>query len=475
MPPEAKMAENRYCMIQGYALPLQSELKLLKRTNMKRSLTIAILTMFGMVCMAQSSEAGYPVGTWQSDPDGNEAFVDITIERISNPDPNFGNKKSCGVLSIEGKTPYKAMMTYAGRGLDKNGMCVDVFYFNVINKQSRTSCIGVQKFASTPEEYGNGVKIKIVSVTGDLANNPAMKQQLYAVGGGNGAAYDPTPFIMKDKELLDALQEGVGENWTMRGFGNARQYIAAHAKLTPGKPKYAKCKGAGSINIRKSGDANAEKIGELKPGTTLPVVDEYDGWCQVRMSDKQFGWVSLSVVALTNTPSATTTIGSTGTSIPETFVLKNGTLGPIQAGKLITNIPKSCAGLYDKYVYEKKHCEDMEGEWTEDHYYFYKNGKKVIDVWTENKKISAITLLPGSSYIKTPEGFYVGCSARDLFSKKRMEWSTYYDGYTFASSSKVTYYIKSGDLVGNVETPNKATDIKVNAKIDKIMYSVYVE
>lgn len=267
---------------------------------MKRSLTIAILTMFGMACMAQSSEAGYPVGTWQSDPDGNEAFVDITIERVSNPDPNFGNKKSCGVLSIEGKTPYEAMMTYVGRGLDKNGMCVDVFYFNVINKQSRTSCIGVQKFASTPEEYGNGVKIKIVSVTGDLANNPAMKQQLYAVGGGNGAAYDPTPFIMKDKELLDALQEGVGENWTMRGFGNARQYIAAHAKLTPGKPKYAKCKGAGSINIRKSGDANAEKIGELKPGTTLPVVDEYDGWCQVRMSDKQFGWVSLSVVALTN-------------------------------------------------------------------------------------------------------------------------------------------------------------------------------
>lgn len=441
---------------------------------MKRSLTIAILTMFSMACMAQSSEAGYPVGTWQSDPDGNEAFVDITIERISNPDPNFGNKKSCGVLSIEGKTPYEAMMTYVGRGLDKNGMCVDVFYFNVINKQSRTSCIGVQKFASTPEEYGNGVKIKIVSVTGDLANNPAMKQQLYAVGGGNGAAYDPTPFIMKDKELLDALQEGVGENWTMHGFGNARQYIAAHAKLTPGKPKYAKCKGAGSINIRKSGDANAEKIGELKPGTTLPVVDEYDGWCQVRMSDKQFGWVSLSVVALTNTPSATMTIDNAGSATAESFVLNNGTLGPIQAGKLITTLPKSYSGLYDKYVYKKEQFADMEGEWTEDHYYFYKNGKKVIDVYTSDKVISSISLLPGSSYIKTPEGFYVGCSARDVYNKKKMEWSTYYEGYSFATSNKITYYINSDDIT-NHETPNKVSDIKPNAKIVKINYNVNAE
>lgn len=267
---------------------------------MKRSLTIAIVTMFSMACMAQSSEAGYPVGTWQSNPDGNEAFVDVTIDRVSNPDPNFGNKKSCGVLSIDGQTPYDAMMTYAGRALDKNGMGVDIFYFNVINKQNKTSRIGIKKLASTPNEFGNGVKINIVNVTGDLANNPAMKQQLYAVGGGNGAAYDPTPFILTDKELLNALQEGVGESWTTRGFGNARQYIAAHAKLTPGKPKYAKCKGTGSINIRESGDAKAEKIGELKPGTTLPVVDEYDGWCQVRLSEKQFGWISQSVLTLTN-------------------------------------------------------------------------------------------------------------------------------------------------------------------------------
>ena len=167
--------------------------------------------------------------------------------------------------------------------------------------------------------------------------------------------------------------------------------------------------------------------------------------------------------------------GSTSSASSETFVFNNGILGPIQAGKSIANVPKSFSGLYDKYIYEKKECADMDGEWTEDHYYFYKNGKKVIDVWTEDKKISAITLLPGSSFIKTSDGFFVGCSARDLFNKKRMEWATYYDGFTFASSKKMTYYINSSDLIGDVETPSRATHIKINAKIAKIVYSVYVD
>ena len=157
------------------------------------------------------------------------------------------------------------------------------------------------------------------------------------------------------------------------------------------------------------------------------------------------------------------------------ITFENGKVGPIKAGELVTSLPKSYDGLYDKYVYEKRECADMDGEWTEDHYIFYVDGQKVIDVWAENKKISAITLLPASSFIKTPEGFYVGCSARDLFSKKRMEWSTYYDGYSFATSAKTTYYMESGDLINNTEVPNKASDIKSDAKIVKISYSIYAE
>ena len=49
---------------------------------MKKLFTIAILVMLSIACVAQSSEAGYPVGTWQSDPEKADVFVDLTIERI---------------------------------------------------------------------------------------------------------------------------------------------------------------------------------------------------------------------------------------------------------------------------------------------------------------------------------------------------------------------------------------------------------
>ena len=193
------------------------------------------------------------------------------------------------------------------------------------------------------------------------------------------------------------------------------------------------------------------------------------------MAQQKKTQVKRTTTTKSGTATKSTSTGSKNSASSETFVFNNGILGPIQAGKSIANVPKSFSGLYDKYIYEKKECADMDGEWTEDHYYFYKNGKKVIDVWTEDKKISAITLLPGSSFIKTSDGFYVGSSARDLFNKKRMEWATYYDGFTFASSKKMTYYINSGDLIGNVETPSRVTHIKANAKIAKIVYSVYVD
>ena len=267
---------------------------------MKRLFTICFMVISCMSCMAQSSEATYPVGTWQSDPEKADVFVDMTIERVTAPNPDFGNKKICGTLSINGDPSYEASLTYSGRGIDNKDRPMDVFFFNVVSKQNKTSKIAIRKMLKEGAEFGNVVKIKIVQVTGDLANNPALKQQLYSVGGGNGSAYDPTPYAITDKELLDALKEGIANGSKLEGFGNVRQFIAAHEKLASCKMKYAKCKGAGSVNIREKGEANAEKIGELRPGTTLPVVDEYDGWCQVRMSEKQFGWISLGVVTLTN-------------------------------------------------------------------------------------------------------------------------------------------------------------------------------
>lgn len=277
---------------------------------MKKIYLLFLLTL-GIDCKAQSSEAGYPVGTWQSNPEASEVFVDISIWRENTPNPDYGNKLSCGELSIDSSPSYDAMLTYAGRGLDKNGMPINVFYFNVLNANNKSSQIAVRKMKSKDNEIGNGTKISIIQVTGDLANNSALKQQLYSVGGGNGAAFDPTPLDVTEKELMASLKDGVANGWNLRGFGNIRQYINAHSKLILDKPKYAKCKGTNSINIRKDNNPKAEKIGELKPGTTLLVVDEFDGWCMVCMKERQFGWVSLSVVELTNTPTAITSTEAT--------------------------------------------------------------------------------------------------------------------------------------------------------------------
>ena len=100
-----------------------------------------------------------------------------------------------------------------------------------------------------------------------------------------------------EKELLDALRLSLKDpRADVEGFGNLRQFINAHAKLDPNKPKYAKPKGTGSINIREKANATAAKIGELKAGETVLVTDEFNGWCQIKTNEKQTGWVSLSVV-----------------------------------------------------------------------------------------------------------------------------------------------------------------------------------
>lgn len=155
-----------------------------------------------------------------------------------------------------------------------------------------------------------------------------------------------------------------------------------------------------------------------------------------------------------------------------TFTLVNGKLGPVQVGSKFANIPATYAGLYDKYIHETQTMEDMDGEWTVEYYQFTKAGKNVFRVdLDDTKKISSITLQEGSSsLVKTPDGFYVGYPARTLFTKKRMEWSTYYDGCTFATSGNFTYKVNDEDLV-NIDIPQNVNHFKPTAKVSSIIYS----
>lgn len=65
--------------------------------------------------IAQSSEAGYPVGNWQNMSESNPYEMDIFIERESSPKPEFGNKMSCGTIDISDsneKSVVNGILTY---------------------------------------------------------------------------------------------------------------------------------------------------------------------------------------------------------------------------------------------------------------------------------------------------------------------------------------------------------------------------
>lgn len=156
----------------------------------------------------------------------------------------------------------------------------------------------------------------------------------------------------------------------------------------------------------------------------------------------------------------------------KTFVLTDGKLGPVQVGQKFANIPATFAGLYDKYTRKVETMADMDGEWTVEYYLFTLAGKAIFRVDVDDSKtITMLTLQAGSSAIvKTPEGFSVGYPVRSLFAKKRMEWSTYYDGEAFATSGHYTYKMSSDDLI-NTDIPQNANQVKPTAKLTAIIYS----
>ena len=153
-----------------------------------------------------------------------------------------------------------------------------------------------------------------------------------------------------------------------------------------------------------------------------------------------------------------------------TFKLANGKLGPLYIGQPVSSLPKSVAGLYDKYEYFKEEIEnEMDGNYTLEMCHFYKGGKVIFQANADDKKLSSFILDKGSSFIKTGEGFYVGYPVRTLCSKKRLEWNTYYDGTAFGTDGHFTYHMLATDVINN-DFPTKLSEIKPNAKIVMIEY-----
>ena len=153
------------------------------------------------------------------------------------------------------------------------------------------------------------------------------------------------------------------------------------------------------------------------------------------------------------------------------LIFSNGSLGPVKVGNVISKLPDSVEGLYDKYSYKKIEHEgnEMDDPWTEEYYLFTKDGKNIFRANMSGKTVYSIYLMEGSTFIKTSDGFSVGSSVRDLFNKRRLEWDNYYDGTVFGFGNHYYFYFNAGDLVGT-DIPQKAEHFKKDAKITGIAY-----
>ena len=150
------------------------------------------------------------------------------------------------------------------------------------------------------------------------------------------------------------------------------------------------------------------------------------------------------------------------------FILADGKLGPISKGATASTFPKKVEGLYDKFEFES-YENDMD-DYVEEYYTFTQAGKPMFRANINEGKVFSITLLEGSSsIIKTSDGIYVGYSARELFKKKKLEWEFYFDTGLTGSDGKYTYAIDP-DGYEPESTPEKATDLKANAKVCAITH-----
>ena len=278
---------------------------------MKKTLiSFAAVALMGLTAQAQSTDATYPMGIWQT-PDSEETetsqaddfFVSLDISRENKPIDRMGGRVGCGYFSITdnktNKDVYEATLTYMGKDL-KDGVSTGTYFFTATTKAGKTCTLCV-----------NAGKMPMIVAIGELKGHPALKQELQMVFSNSGGVETYGLYCDTEKELLDDLRLAAKDRRAKTpGFGNLQQYINAHAKLDPSKPKFAKPKGASAINVRQNPNATAPKIAELKPGETLFVYDEFDGWCKLTLGDGKFGWVSLSVVTLTNTEGKKPAIGT---------------------------------------------------------------------------------------------------------------------------------------------------------------------
>lgn len=178
----------------------------------------------------------------------------------------------------------------------------------------------------------------------------------------------------------------------------------------------------------------------------------------------------IRMTGLTLSSQTSSSAASAATSPATGFILAGGKLGPISRGAKASSFPKQVDGLYDKYEYESW---ENEGEgYTEAYYLFSRGGKPVFraNVDPETKVVTGFTLLEGATNVKTPDGFYVGCSAREVFQKKKLNWMFDFSTGVIGSGGGYCYTIDGEGMAVPESAPEKLSDIKSSAKITEISH-----
>ena len=169
---------------------------------------------------------------------------------------------------------------------------------------------------------------------------------------------------------------------------------------------------------------------------------------------------SLDNVPITEQPAA---------AVQQSFILKNGTLGPVKKGMAVGSLPKQYSGLYDKITRDKEYYNDEDFD---EYLLFTKNGKEIFRTFLDGNKIASICLLSGSSsFIKTSEGIYVGYPAQKLNKEKKLKWEYNMDSVVaWATSGEYTYNVENGDLITDDMNETIVRGFKTGAKICEIQH-----
>ena len=171
----------------------------MKKNVSMRFFASIVFLMMAIATWAQTKEAAYPAGSWQTT-DYESGIVMLEISRTANSDGN------CGTFSYEGgEGNINSPLKYKGSAADNN-------YIFEVKVNGATETIQVKKYRTD-----GTIHVQLTEVSDGLKNMPGIGDEMILIVG-NGSAYDPTFDVMTEEELQNAVKEARENDLRADGF-----------------------------------------------------------------------------------------------------------------------------------------------------------------------------------------------------------------------------------------------------------------